>query len=136
MKGIDTNIIVYSLAGDYPEHPPCRDLFIQIAKGTLSVIISGIVMMEAYHTLVYKIQYPPKEVKRRLIALMKSKNINILAISSKTILFALEVASQYKIGGRDALIAANYLESGCSEIFSHDSDFDRIPLLQRNDPIN
>jgi predicted nucleic acid-binding protein len=86
--------------------------------------------------LVYKITYPPEEVKKRLIALMKSKNINILAITSKTVLFALEVASQYNVGGRDALIAANYLESGCSEIISHDSDFDRIPLLQRKDPIN
>jgi predicted nucleic acid-binding protein len=51
MKGIDTNIIVYSLAGDYPEHQPCKELFLQIAKGKLSVIISGIAIIEAYHTL-------------------------------------------------------------------------------------
>lgn len=135
MNGIDTNIIVYSLAGDYPEHLQCKEYFLQIAKGKMSVIISGIAIMEAYHTLIYKIKYPPDKVKRRLKAFMKSKNINILKITSRTVLFALEIASQYNVGGRDALIAANYLESGCRDIISHDSDFDRIPLLQRKDPI-
>ena len=120
MKGIDTNIIVYSLAGDYPEHLQCKRLFLQIARGELSVVISGIAIMEAYHTLVYKIKYSPQEVKKRLIALIKSKNINIIEITSKTVLFALEIASQYVVGGRDALIAANYLEFGCKDIFSHE----------------
>ncbi|MCF2140170.1 MAG: type II toxin-antitoxin system VapC family toxin [Candidatus Lokiarchaeota archaeon] len=135
MKGIDTNIIVYSLAGDYPEHLQCKRLFLQIAKGELSVVLSGITIMEAYHTLVYKIKYSPQEVKKRLIAIMKSKNINIIQITSKTVRFALELASQYIVGGRDALITANYLEFGCKEIFSHDYDFDKIPLLRRIDPI-
>jgi predicted nucleic acid-binding protein len=135
MRGIDSNILVYALNKDLPEHLACKELLIEIVNGKELASIPSIVLMEAFHALVKAYKYKEIEVKKRLIALMDSKNINILDISTSSILFAFEIADKYKTGGRDSLIAASLLENKIQEIYSHDSDFDKILLLKRIDPI-
>ncbi|TES98588.1 MAG: PIN domain-containing protein [Promethearchaeota archaeon] len=136
MRGIDSNIIIYALNSDLPEHEPCKELFERIADGKEIAGIPSIVFMESYHALVYKFKFLSSEVKHRLSAILDSENVIIYTISTSTILFAFEIASQYKIGGRDSLIAASLLENNVKEIYSHDADFDKINEITRVDPIN
>ena len=58
-----------------------------------------------------------------------------MVVSTSSILLAFEIANKYKTGGRDSLIAASLLENNVQEIYSHDSDFDKIKLITRIDPI-
>ncbi|MHA1782769.1 MAG: type II toxin-antitoxin system VapC family toxin, partial [Promethearchaeota archaeon] len=74
------------------------------------------------------------EVKKRLTAIIDSVNINVLDISTSSILLAFEIAEKYGTGGRDSLIAASLLENKIQEIYSHDFDFDKIKLIKRIDP--
>jgi len=134
MRGIDSNILVYALNKDLPEHLPCKELLIDVVSGKELVSIPSIVFMECFHALVKAFEYKEVEVKKRLIAIIDSKNINVLDISTSSILFAFEIAEKYKTGGRDSLIAASLLENKIQEIYSHDSDFDKILLLKRIDP--
>ena len=134
MRGIDSNILVYALNKDLPEHLPCKELLIDVVSGKELVSIPSIVFMECFHALVKSFKYKEVEVKKRLIAIIDSKNINVLDISTSSILFAFEIAEKYKTGGRDYLIAAGLLENKIQEIYSHDSDFDKILLLKRIDP--
>ena len=134
MRGIDSNILVYALNKDLPEHLPCKELLINVVGGKELVSIPSIVFMECFHALVRAFKYKEDEVKKRLIAIIDSKNINVLDISTSSILFAFEIAEKYKTGGRDSLIAANLLENKIQEIYSHDSDFDKILLLKRIGP--
>ena len=134
MRGIDSNILVYALNKDLPEHLPCKELLINVVSGKELVSIPSIVFMECFHALVKAFEYKEVEVKKRLIAIIDSKNINVLDISTSSILFAFEIAEKYKTGGRDSLIAASLLENKIQEIYSHDSDFDKIILLKRIDP--
>ncbi len=136
MRGIDSNILVYALNSDLPEHEPCKELFERIADAKEFAGIPSIVFMESYHALVYKFKFLSSEVKHRLSAILDSENVIIYSISTSTILFAFEIASQYKMGGRDSLIAASLLENGVKEIYSHDADFGRINEITRVDPIN
>jgi predicted nucleic acid-binding protein len=135
MRGIDSNILVYALNEDLPEHVPCRDLLINIVNGQELVSIPSIVFMECFHALVKAFKYKEIEVKKRLIAIMDSRNINILDISTSSVLLAFEIAEKYGTGGRDSLIVASLLENKIQEIYSHDTDFDKILLIQRIDPI-
>jgi len=135
MRGIDSNIIVYALNSDLPEHEPCKELFERIAVAKEIAGIPSIVFMESYHALVYKFKFKSSEVKHRLSAILDSENVIIYNISTSTILYAFEIASQYKVGGRDSLIAASLLENNIKEIYSHDADFDKILEINRIDPI-
>ena len=135
MRGIDSNILVYALNKDLPEHFPCKELLIDIINGNELVSIPSVVFMECFHALVKSYKYKEGEVKKRLIAIIDSKNINVLTISTSSILLAFEIAEKYKTGGRDSLIAANLMENKIQEIYSHDSDFDKIRLMKRIDPI-
>ena len=135
MRGIDSNILVYSLNKDLPEHLPCKELLIDIINGKEVVSIPSIVFMECFHALVKAFKYKEVEVKKRLIAIIDSKNINVLDISTSSILLAFEIAEKYSTGGRDSLIAASLLENKIQEIYSHDTDFDKILLINRIDPI-
>ena len=80
-------------------------------------------------------KYKEVEVKKRLIAIIDSENINVLDISTSSILLAFEIAEKYRTGGRDSLIAASLLENKIQEVISHDTDFDKILLIKRIDPI-
>ncbi len=135
MRGIDSNILVYALNKDLPEHLPCKELLKDIVKGKELVSIPSIVFMECFHALVKAFKYKEVEVKKRLASIIDSKNLNVLDISTSSILFAFEIAEKYRTGGRDSLIAASLLENKIQEIYSHDSDFDKILLLKRIDPI-
>ncbi|TFG12233.1 MAG: PIN domain-containing protein [Promethearchaeota archaeon] len=135
MRGIDSNILVYALNEDLPEHLPCKELLVDIVKGKHIVSIPSIVFMESFHALVKAFKFKEIEVKKRLIAIIDSKNINVLDVSTSSILLAFEIANKYKTGGRDSLIAACLLENNIQEIYSHDSDFDKIKLIKRVDPI-
>lgn len=135
MRGLDSNILVYALNKDLPEHVPCKELIINVVNGKELVSIPSIVFMECFHALVKAFNYKEIEVKKRLIAIIDSRNINVLDISTSSILLAFEIAEKYRTGGRDSLIAASLLENKIQEIYSHDSDFDKILLIKRIDPI-
>jgi predicted nucleic acid-binding protein len=135
MRGIDSNIIIYTINQDLPEHAKCKDLFKKFAEGLELVAIPSIAFMESFHALVRAYKYLESEVKRRLIAIIDSENINILDISVSTIILAFDIAEEYKTGGRDSLIAASLLENNIKEIYSHDKDFDKIEIIKRIDPI-
>jgi predicted nucleic acid-binding protein len=135
MTGIDSNILVYVLNKDLPEHLACKEILINVVNGKELVSIPSIVFMECFHALVKAFKFKEVEVKKRLIAIIDSKNINVLDISTSSILLAFEIAEKYRTGGRDSLIAASLLENKIQEIYSHDSDFDKIKLIRRIDPI-
>jgi predicted nucleic acid-binding protein len=135
MNGIDSNIIVYAINKDLPEHINCKNLLKRVAKGVEIITIPTIVFMESFHALVYVYKYPIKKVKVRLSTLIDSKYVNVLNITVASILLAFEIAESYGTGGRDSLIAANLLENSIKTIYSHDKHFDDITKLERVDPV-
>jgi len=135
MRGIDSNILIYALNKDLPEHPPCKELLEKIVKGEEPISIPAIVFMESFYALVRAYKYEESEVKLRLSALIDSENINVLEISVATVLLAFEIAEKFKTGGRDSLIAASLIENNIFEIYSHDADFDNVAQLKRIDII-
>ncbi len=136
MNGMDSNILVYALNKDLPEHEKCKKLLVNIAEGNEIISIPAIVFMESFHALIRAYKFKIEDVKKRIIAIIDSENINFLNITLSTILFAFNLSEEYNTGGRDSLIVASLLEHNIKNIYSHDKDFDKINLLNRIDPIN
>jgi len=133
MIGIDSNILIYAINKDLPEHPPCNRLLQNIIKGKETISIPAIVFMESFYALVRAYKYQESDVKVKLSGIIDSENINVLEITVSTVLLAFEIAEQFKTGGRDSLIAASLIENNIFEIYSHDPDFDLIKNIKRID---
>ena len=121
IAGLDTNILCYALDRAYPEHEKLKNLLIALSQEN-SVAINPTTLHETYHTLVFGQKWVPNEARRRLKMLLKHPYIEFFSQTKKTSVIALDLSVQHKLGGRDALIIANFLANKVSIIYTHDQE--------------
>lgn len=121
IAGLDTNILCYALDPVYPEHEKLKNLLIDLSQEN-NVAINPTTLHETYHTLVFSQKWVPNEAKRRLKMLLKHPYIKFFSQTKKTSVIALDLSVQHKLGGRDALIIANFLANKVSIIYTHDQE--------------
>lgn len=73
--------------------------------------------------------YP--QIAPRLARLRAFPNLSLVGITSSDLEMMDEGMSQYHLRPRDALHLAAMQKCGCFDLLSHDSDFDRVPRVQR-----
>jgi len=121
IAGLDTNILCYALDPAYPEHEKLKNLLIALSQEN-SVAINPTTLHETYHTLVFGQKWVPNEARRRLKMLLKHPYIEFFSQTKKTSVIALDLSVQHKLGGRNALIIANFLANKVSIIYTHDQE--------------
>jgi len=121
IAGLDTNILCYALDRAYPEHEKLKNLLIALSQEN-SVAINPTTLHETYHALVFGQKWVPSEARRRLKILLKHPYIEFFSQTKKTSVTALDLSVQHKLGGRDALIIANFLANKVSIIYTHDQE--------------
>jgi len=121
ITGLDTNILCYALDPAYPEHEKLKNLLIALSQEN-SVAINPTTLHETYHALVFGQKWVPSEARRRLKILLKHPYIEFFNQTKKTSIIALDLSVQHKLGGRDALIIANFLANKVSIIYTHDQE--------------
>lgn len=117
--GLDTNILCYTLDPAYPEHEKVKELLLNLSPENF-IALNPTVLHETYHTLVYYLQWTPKEAATRLSALLKHPYISFYNQTQKTSLIALNLSVKYDLDGRDALIVANFLANKIPTLYTHD----------------
>lgn len=117
--GLDTNILCYALDSAYPEHEKVKELLLTLSPEN-RIALNPTVLHETYHTLVYYLQWIPKEAVTRLSALIKHPFILFYNQTRKTSLIGLSLSVKYELDGRDALIVANYVANKIPTLFTHD----------------
>jgi predicted nucleic acid-binding protein len=117
--GLDTNIVCYALTNSYSEHEKVKDLLFTLSPENL-VALNPTVLHETYHTLVHYSEWVPEEVARRLTALLRHPYIEFYNQTQKTSIIALNLAVKNKLGGREALITANYIANKITVMYTHD----------------
>lgn len=140
--GLDTNILCYALDNNYPENQKVKDLLTTLSNENM-VALNPTVLHEAYHTLVYYLEWTPEEAARRLSAMLRHPFIEFYNQTQKTSLIALNLAVKHDLGGRDALIVANYLANKTPTLYTHDKELLRLQkitwkntALTISDPLN
>ena len=121
LTGLDTNILCYALDPAYPEHEKLKNLLLDLSMED-AVAINPTTLNETYHTLVSGQKWVPSEARRRLKILLKHPYIEFFNQTKKTSVIALDLSVQHKLGGRDALIIANFLANKVSIIYTHDQE--------------
>jgi predicted nucleic acid-binding protein len=119
--GLDTNILCYALDNSYPENKNLKNLLTALSSENI-VALNPTVLHETYHTLVYYLEWTPQEAARRLSAMLRHPYIKFYNQTQKTSLIALNLAAKHNLGGRDALIIANYIANKTPIIYTHDKE--------------
>jgi predicted nucleic acid-binding protein len=101
--GIDTNVLVAYLDDDHPQHSETHTL----TKSKIA--LNPTVIHEAYHTLVFRLKWTEEQASEVLKDVATDENTLFVNQSLKTTIAALEIATEYHLGGRDALIIANFI---------------------------
>jgi predicted nucleic acid-binding protein len=122
--GIDTNVLVAYLDKDHPSHGETEGLADE------PVALNPTIVHEAYHTLVFKMKWTPQDASDALMeACMDSRN-RFINQTLKTTKMGLRLATEHNLGGRDALILANFLGARTSKFVTYDKALLALGLVK------
>jgi len=100
---VDSNVLVAYLDRDHPQHQRVKSL------ASKRVALNPTVIHETYHALVFKLKWPREQAGLALRETLDDRNNLFFNQTLDTARAGLALAERYSLGGRDALILANYL---------------------------
>jgi predicted nucleic acid-binding protein len=126
--GLDTNILCYALDPAYPEHTKLQKILLELSS-TNTIAVNPTVLHETYHVLVFYSQWIPNEAANRLKMILKHPYIKFCNQTKQTSQLAINLATKHNLGGRDALIVANFLQNKIPLIYTHDNELLRLGIV-------
>lgn len=130
---LDTNVLLRHLLQDHSEHGPRATTYLKrIERGEIEVLISEIVVFEVVFTLQRQFKVTRDTIRALIVPLIELPGI-ILPGKRRM----LEVFDRYVESGlsfADAYHVVLMQHLAVSRIVTFDTDFDRIPGVQRIQP--
>ena len=117
MKGIDSSLLVYALDPMTKEHIVASNSILSLENWALNPTV----VHEVYHTLVFKRGMKPSDGKSKLKTVLRDKRTRFFNITKKVSLYSLDLATEFKMGGRDSLIVGCYMTNGVETMLTRDS---------------
>ncbi|HEY7063160.1 MAG TPA: PIN domain-containing protein [Chloroflexota bacterium] len=136
MRFLDANVILRYLTGDDPvKAAACLALFRRAEAGTEEITTCEAVISEVAYVLSsrahYGLSHPDVSARLRPVIAMRGLRLP----HKRTYLRALDVyAAHPALDFEDALIAAYMERDRLTELYSYDTDFDRLPGITRVEP--
>jgi predicted nucleic acid-binding protein len=112
--GIDTNVLVAYLDKEHPSHGETSGLDDE------PVALNPTVVHEAYHTLVFKMKWTSRDASKALTEASMDRRNRLINQTLTTTRLGLHLAIEHNLGGRDALIVANFLDARISRFVTFD----------------
>lgn len=138
---LDTNIILRYVTQADPSQPhlvqqaqQARAILSQVETGSITVITSEGVIIEAVQVLSSKVLYnlPRQDIQRHLTNILRLRGLKIA--NKRTYLRALDLYAGHSfLDFVDALNIAHMERAKTGAILSFDRDFDRIPGVTRQE---
>lgn len=135
MHFVDTNIFLRHLTNDDPvKARKCLELFQKAKSNQTQLTTSESVIAEVVYLLSSKKVYNlnRQEIVARLRPLLSLPGLKV--IHKNVCLRALEIYTAYSIDFEDALSKAHMERQKINNIYSYDTDFDKISGLTRLEP--
>ena len=130
---LDTNILLRHFTQDHPQHSPkATALLKQVEQGVLQVRLSEIVLFEAVYTLERTYKQPKALIRQGMLALLAMPAL--VMTNKRRYREMLDLYVRANIPFADAYIAVQMRQSGSTDIFSFDRDFDKISGVSRIEP--
>lgn len=128
----DTNVIVYSDDGRYPEKCAKAVALIRAARTARSGVISTQILQEYYNASIKKLKVDPKVAKRKVEFLTK---LDVVQVNVSIILDAIDFQRLNKTSIWDALMVRAAITAGCTILYTEDlSNGQRFGGLQVVNP--
>jgi predicted nucleic acid-binding protein len=130
---LDTNVLLRFFVPEYPDMARhARALFLRVERGEEKVTTSPMVVFETVFTLQRTYGVPRAEIRERLLPLLSLRG---LELPEKTVhVRALDVYASTTVSFADAYSVAFMEAHGLTEIYSWDTDFDRVRGVDRVEP--
>ncbi|HMK95743.1 MAG TPA: PIN domain-containing protein [Candidatus Limnocylindrales bacterium] len=128
IAGLDTNVLCYALDDTYAEHEKVKGLLIKSSPDN-KIALNPATIHETYHTLVFGQKWKPTEAADALRTLLTDPYSEFFNQTRKTSILALNLSVRYKLGGRDALIVANFLANKISVMYTHDKELVKLQKI-------
>lgn len=140
---VDTNILIYAVDADSPNHEKCRDLLLSWrSQMTPWYLTWGIVyefLRVSTHPKVFRCPFTMAKSWSFLNALFASSSLRIIAETERHQHVAADVLCEVPgLTGNlvfDAHTAILMRENGIRTIYTRDADFNRFPFIKVIDPV-
>lgn len=136
MRFLDANIFLrYLVAEDSAKANACFALFQRLKTGQEVATTSEAIVAEVAYVLRSRAHYAltATEIESRLRPLLTLRGLKLP--HKKTYVRGFEIWAAYPaLDFEDALIVAHMERLGLREVVSYDTDFDRVPAVQRTEP--
>lgn len=130
---IDANVILRFLTRDQPKQAErCKALFTRLETGEETAYLPEVAVSEVVWTLKSFYKWPAQRIRRFVGQVVTLKGVRLQARGK--LLQALALFAEKNIDFSDALIAAEMLIRGYTEIYSYDRHFDRVSGVKRAEP--
>ena len=130
--GLDANIICYALDEAYLEHKNLKDLLLTLSPNN-KIALNPTTLHEAYHTLVYSQKWTREDAAKKLMILLLHPHVEFYSQTKKDCRLGLNLSVQHGLGGRDALIIANFLANKVPTILTHDQQLLKLRRISWKD---
>lgn len=88
------------------------------------------VVHETYHTLVFKMKWASDDAAEVLTEMLDDNHVLFLNQTKDTTKTGLKFAERYGLGGRDALILANFVNPSVPEFVTFDKELIRLRRVE------
>ena len=134
MRFLDTNVLVRYLTGDDPEKAKASfALLLRVERGEEAVMTSDIVIAETVYVLQSRTYGMPRERIRDLMEpIIESRGLRLPRKSLYARAF--DLYCNNRISFADAYNAAFMQAHNITEVYSYDTDFDRVDGIRRVEP--
>jgi uncharacterized protein len=132
---VDTDVLIRFLTGDDPKKQKAAAALLKRAeRGEVTLRTLDTAIADAVFVLTSPRLYrvAREDVRDMLSALVRLPGLDV--DNRSIVLRALDLFAEYGVDFGDAMIVASMRDSGSSELFSYDGDFDRIEGVRRREP--
>jgi len=126
--GLDANIICYALDEEYPENKKACKLILNLSTEN-KIALNPTTLHETYHTLVFGQKWIPQDAVKTLKMLLKHPYTEFFNHTMKNSIIALNLSVQRGLGGRDALMIANFLANKIPTMYTHDRELVKLEKI-------
>ncbi|MDO8616355.1 MAG: PIN domain-containing protein [Dehalococcoidia bacterium] len=133
LRFLDTNILIRLLTRDDEEKAAgALALLLRVERGEEQVAVSPMVVFEAVFILEKSYGVPRTKIRDDMAGLLSLRGLRLAG--KQTYHRALDLYAEKRISFADAFNAALMRASGITEIYTWDTDFDRLEGIRRLEP--
>jgi predicted nucleic acid-binding protein len=152
---IDANVLIYHFAPHPTLQPCCQQPLMRVSTGEIGGFTSSAVLSNVAHRLMtyeaadkygwsmtglaYHLQRHPEELKAltrfgQAVEEVPGFGVQVHAVDASHVFVAARLSQQHGLLSGDALVAALMQAHGMTNLASGDTDFDRVPWINRFAP--